>query len=183
MTVSLVLTVNVSKADVNDYVKDTTDPRGECKALSTLFSSLASGAISGSVIVQKSSAASVSASGTVTLTYASTANNDTVTIAGVTLTCVTGTPSGYTQFKKETDATKTASNMVTAINNLTTLNKYVRATSALGVVTVSANQAGVVGNLITLATSNGTGFAVSAAALAGGTGGAVEAQTTYSRGL
>lgn len=183
MTQSLILTVNVSRADVNDYVRATTDPRGEMSALSTLFARLASGTISGSVIAQKAAAAAVAASGTVTLTYASISNNDTVTIGGITLTCVTGTPSGYTQFKKETDATKTASNMVTAINNLATLNIYVRASSSTNVVTIRANQAGVVGNLITLATSNGTGFGVSAAALAGGTGGAVVAPVTYSRGL
>lgn len=183
MTKSIILTVNVDRADVNDYVRASSDPRGEMTALSTLFARLASGTVSGSVIAQKATVAAVAASQTITLTYASIANNDTVVIAGITLTCVTGTPSGYTQFKKETDATKTAANMVTAINNLTTLNIYVNATSALGVVTVKANQAGVVGNLIAVTTSNGTGFALGAAALAGGTGGAVVSPVTYSRGL
>ena len=182
MTQSLVLTVNVDRADVNDYVKSSTDPRGEMNALSTLFSRIASGTISGSVVAQKAAVAAVAASGTMTVTYASVANNDTVAVAGVTLTCVTGSPTGA-QFKKETDATKTASNLAALINSLATVNIYVRATSALGVVTIKANQAGVVGNLIALATSNGTGIAVSAAALAGGTGGAVVGATTYSRGL
>lgn len=184
MTASLVLTVNVARADVNDYVKPTTDPRGEATALSTLFARLASGTISGSIVAQKAAVASVAASGTYTLVYAKLAANDTVTIAGITLTCVTGTPNTV-QFKKETDATVTAANLAAKINALATVNIYVRATSAAGVVTVTANQAGVVGNLITTAknSADADGIAVAAAALAGGTGGAVSAAVTYSRGL
>lgn len=182
MSKSLILTVNVDRADVNDFVKPASNPRTEMTALSTLFARLASGTMNGSVIAQKASVASVAASQTITLTYNSISNNDTVTIAGITLTCVTGTPTGA-QFKKETSATKTASNLAALINSLTTLNIYVNATSSSGVVTVKANQAGVVGNLITVATSNGTGFVLGAAALAGGAGGAVVAPVTYSRGL
>lgn len=114
--------------------------------------------------------AAVNASSTVTLTYASVANNDTVTVAGTTLTCVTGTPSGA-QFKKEVDGTTTAANLAALINSNTTLNKVVRASSAAAVVTVTCLVPGTIGNLVTLATSNATGFALSAAALANGAGG------------
>jgi len=184
MTASLNITVNASRAELNDYIRSSTDPRGECVALETLFRRLASGTISGNVIAQKAAVAAVRASGTVTLVYSDLAANDTVTVAGITLTCVTGTPNTV-QFKKVTDATVTAANLAAAINALATVNIYVSATSALGVVTVTANQSGVVGNLITLAKNAATpgGIAVSGTALAGGTGGANSAPVTYSRGL
>ena len=182
MTQSLVLTVNVDRADVNDYVRSSTDPRGEMTVLSTLFSRLAAGTISGSVVAQKAAVASVAASGTYTVTNASVSANDTIACCGITMTAKASGATGA-QFNIGLNATATAANIAALINSLATLNIYVRATSALGVVTVRANQAGVVGNLIALATSNATGIAVSAATLAGGTGGAVVGATTYSRGL
>ena len=182
MTQSLVLTVNVDRADVNDYVRSSTDPRGEMTALSTLFSRLAAGTISGSVVAQKAAVAAVAASGTYTVTNASVSANDTIACCGITMTAKASGATGA-QFNIGLNATATAANIAALINSLATLNIYVRATSALGVVTVRANQAGVCGNLYALATSNGTGIAVSAAAMAGGTGGAVVGATTYSRGL
>ncbi len=185
MTASLNITVNASRAELNDYIRSSTDPRGECIALERLFKRLAAGTISGSVIAQKSTVAAVRASGTVTLIYNDLAGNDTVTIAGITITCVTGNPTGFTQFKKVTDLATTAANLAAAINGLTTLNIYVSATAAAGVVTVTAHQSGVVGNSISLTESSATptGIVVSAATLTGGAGGIVSAPVTYSRGL
>ena len=183
MTQSLVLTVNVDRADVNDYVRSSTDPRGEMTVLSTLFSRLAAGTISGSVVAQKAAVAAVAASGTYTVTNTSVSANDTIACCGITMTAKASGATGA-QFNIGLNATATAANIAALINSLATLNIYVRATSsALGVVTVRANQAGVCGNLYALATSNVTGIAVSAAAMAGGTGGAVVGATTYSRGL
>lgn len=185
MTASLNITVNASRAELNDYIRSSTDPRGECIALERLFKRLAAGTISGSFVAQKATVAAVRAVGKITLIYADLAGNDTVTIAGITITCVTGTPSGFTQFKKEVDVTKTAANLAAAINGLATLNIYVSATSALGVVTVTAHQSGVVGNSISLAEASATptGIVVDAATLTGGAGGIVSAPVTYSRGL
>lgn len=185
MTASLNITVNASLAELNEYVRSSTDPRGECIRLERLFRRLGAGTISGNIVAQKAAVAAVRASGTVTLIYNDLAANDTVTIAGITITCVSGAPSGFTQFRKITDLATTTANLVAAINGLTTLNIYVSATSALGVVTVTANQSGVVGNVISLAESSATptGIVVSAAALAGGAGGTSSAPVTYSRGL
>ena len=180
-TSSIVISVNYGAGDVTRFVKDITDPRGQCQAIKKMFEKFSSGSANGNFQISYATVVAVRAKSTLTLTYANITANDTVVIAGITLTAVTGTPSGYTQFKKETDATKTAANLAAAINGLTTLNIYVSATSALGVVTVTANQAGVVGNLITLVGS--TGIVAGAAALAAGTGGAVSAPKTYSRGL
>ena len=185
MTTSLTLTVNTTRADVDKYVKASTDPRGECEALSGLFRDLASGSINGSVIAQKNAAAAVKASGTITLVYAKLAAADTVTIAGITITCVTGTPADFTEFKKVTDLATTAANLAAAINGLATLNIYCSATAAAGVVTVTLHQPGIIGNVVTLAKSaaDPDGIAVSAAAFAGGVGGYTTGATTYSRGL
>jgi hypothetical protein len=186
MAKSLNITVNVDRADVNDYVKSSTDPRGEATALSTLFARLASGTVSGSILVAKNAAAAVRASGTVTIIYANLAAADVVVVAGVTFTCVdTGSPTAV-QFKKITDLATTVANLAAAINANTTTKLYVSAAvTSAGVVTITAHQPGAVGNLISLAetSANATGIVVSAAALAGGAGGVAEAPTTYSRGL
>lgn len=185
MTTSLVLTVNTTRADLNKYLLASTDPRGECTALSHLFRDMAAGSINGSVIAQKATTAAVKATGTITLDYSNLTNNDTVTIGGNVITLVTGTPSGATQAKIETSSTKVATNLVAAINANTALNPYLVATSALGVVTLTMFQPGVVGNFITLAKSASTpaGIAVSATTLTGGLGGYTTGATTYSRGL
>jgi hypothetical protein len=179
------LTVNTTRADLDKYLLATTDPRGECTALSQLFQNLASGSINGSVIAQKAATAAVKASGTITLVYAKLVATDTVTIAGITITCVTGTPSGFTEFKKVTDLATTAANLAAAINGLATLKIYCSATAAAGVVTVTLNQPGIIGNVVTLAksSSDADGITVSAATFAGGTGGYTTGATTYSRGL
>jgi hypothetical protein len=182
MTASLNLTVNASRAELNDYIRSATDPRGECLALERLFKRLAAGTISGSVIAQKASVAAVRASGTITITHAQLDANDTVTICGITITAKASGATGA-QFNIGANATADAAALAACINALATLNIYVSATSALGVVTVTANQAGVVGNLFAMATSDGTAYGLSAAALAGGAGGANSAPVTYSRGL
>ena len=185
MTTSLCITVNSTRADLNDYVKDTTDPRNEMIALSSLFSKLAAGSIDGSVIVDKAATAFAKASGTITLDFAKTIASDTVTIGGNTITLVTGTPTAGIEAKIETNSTKTASNLVAAINANTTMNPYLVATSALGVVTLTMFQPGLVGNFITLVKNSTTAaaIAVSAATLTGGLGGFSSAGTTYSRGI
>jgi phage tail sheath gpL-like len=182
MTASLNLTVNASRAELNDYIRSSTDPRGECLALERLFKRLASGTISGSVIAQKAAVAAVRASGTVTITHGNLNANDTVTICGITITAKASGATGA-QFNIGADATADAAALAACINALATLNIYVSATSAAGVVTVTANQAGVVGNLFAMATSDATAYGLSAAALAGGAGGANSAPVTYSRGL
>jgi hypothetical protein len=182
MTTSLNITVNTSRADLNDYIRSSTDPRGEMLELSDLFSKLASGSISGSVIAQKATVAAVRASGTITITHVNLNANDTVGICGITITAKASGASGA-QFNIGADATADAAALAACINALATLNIYVSATSALGVVTVRANQAGVVGNLFAMVTSDATAYGLSAAAMAGGTGGANSAPVTYSRGL
>lgn len=171
-----------SVADLGRYIKDTNDPRGQAKTLAVFFERVASGLEAANFDVQTSAAAPVRASGTVTLTYASVAANDTVTLGGTALTCVTGTPTS-SQFKKVTDGPTTAANLAATINAHSTLSKLVSAKAASGVVTVTALTVGAVANQFTLATSNGTGFVLSAAVLASGAGGSETAAVNYGRGL
>lgn len=107
------------------------------------------------------------ASGTVTA--ASVQAADTVTIAGVELTAHASTQN-TTTFALGASNTECAANLATCINANTTINKYVSATSSGAVVTITALEPGVLGNLVSLATSDNTRLAKSATALAGGTG-------------
>lgn len=100
-------------------------------------------------------AATVPASGTVTL---STANNVVVTIGGLAISAV---PAGAS------DAA-TATTVAAAINALATVSDAVVASASGAVVTVTALQSGPMGNVITLAAS-GTGATASGARLTGGT--------------
>src|SRR6185312_12819200 len=131
MSSTLVITLKSarSQADVLRFVKDGSEPREAMHAFKKLFERLAGGLEAANVLVQSSANAPVQASGTVTLTYASVAANDTVTIAGVALTC-SSTTTDATHFKKVTDGPTTAANLATCINTNTTLNKFLVATSS-----------------------------------------------------
>lgn len=182
---SLVITVNSARSQADNglrHVKSSSLPREEMIALSHYFKRLSEGLENANIVVQSAALAPVRASGTNTLTFASIANNDTVTIAGTALTCVTAAPSGA-QFRKITDGPTTAANLAAAINANAALSKLVFATAVASVVTITCLAAGTIGNLITQATSNGTGFVLSAATLTSGAGGAETAPVAYSRGL
>lgn len=128
---------------------------------------------------------------TADITFASVANGDTITIAGVVFTAHTNTEAAN-QFN--IDGTDTADAAVAAkvINaTATALAKDVVATSSGAVLTITARRGGISGNAITIATSSGVTLAItgslsrlatgavptsvvpSAARLASGAGGAV----------
>jgi phage tail sheath gpL-like len=183
MASTLVITVKSGRPVADNrsrFVKDASDPRGECRVLEHLFERLKSGLETGASFTVSSSAnAPVQASGTVTAVNASISANDTVTVAGTVLTAKSSGATGA-QFNKGGTSTITATNLAAAINANCTV---VSASSVGAVVTVTCNTAGAVGNFVTLATSNGTGFTISAATLASGAGGAEAAAVSYSRGL
>ena len=182
---SLVITVSSSRsiADLARFIKDTSEPREECHAIGKLFERIKEGLepSSGktSFDVQTSASAPVRASQTLTLTYASISNSDTCVVAGVTLTCVTGTPTAH-QFKKQTDATTTAANLVALVNSDATINIYVSAKNVAGVVTFTALAPGKVGNFLSLVGS--TGMVAGAATFASGAGGSESIAVNYARG-
>ena len=164
-------TVNIQIKTNKDHTsfKQAGQKQANAVRIQELIKGMVSGAVVGSMEVQTSSADPVAASGTLTLTYSGISADDTVVIAGQTLTCKSSGTAANT-FVKTGDATATATNLKNAINANATLAKYVVATSAAAVVTVTANQKCSMGNLVTLVGS--AGIVASAATLAGGTGGA-----------
>jgi outer membrane protein OmpA-like peptidoglycan-associated protein len=85
------------------------------------------------------------------------ANGDTVTIGGIVLTCTTEASPGTRQFAKGADAAATASNLATAVGQVSGM----QGTAAAAVVTVR----GLSGTR--LATSNAQAFTLSATTLSG----------------
>lgn len=117
-----------------------------------------------------------------TITFTAFANTNTVTINGVVLTGTTAAPVSNVTFQIGANDTATAANLVKLINN-TTGNAFgpppakvwgvVSATSAAGVVTLTATEPGAITNLYTLAISaNGS---VGSALFTGGTDGTITA--------
>lgn len=151
--------------DVFPYPADLAANRQEALSLiGDFFDRLAGGWEPGAagetkVSLQKGSTAAgaAPAAGTLTLSTASGAVGGTICGTLVTATAAGGD-------------TASAVLVAAAINANSTVNKFVSATSALGVVTVSALVPGVPGNRFTLVAS-GTGVTASGALLAGGVGG------------
>lgn len=149
-------------------LSDAAKNNDEAVLLSRYFRRLAGGLGNGNVRVSVSGTAGVQAAGTIT--FASLANNDTITVAGVTMTAKTSGASGNAQFNLGANDTAAAANAVVLINAHPTASLYVIATSALGVVTIRSLRHGILGNFIPLASSNNTRAAVSGATLAAGAG-------------
>lgn len=127
------------------------------RQISSLFNAAPQGVI-GAMTVRTGNAA-VAATGTVT--YESATGTLTTTINGVGVTADAGV-----------DDTASAVAMAAAINasGNALVNKHVTATSAAGVVTITAIVPGYAGNAVTLAASAGGGTATaSGARLTGGT--------------
>jgi phage tail sheath gpL-like len=184
MASSIVITIESEETQAavqQKYQDDSDRPREQALALASLFKQYASMHERAEFTVQTASAAPVAASGTWTLdTVVAT---DTVTVAGVTFTG-TDTPTTVLHFDTSSaDVEVIAADIARAVNEHTTANLYVTASADAEVVTVTAKQKGVVGNLITFTdgdstiTSSGSGF------LAGGTGGASEDGVTYTLGI
>ena len=181
MASSVVVTIETEKSQSQagyDLKLGADKPRENVKALSSWVRGIESGIHRAKVSIQTGANAPVAASATATLVSCAT---DTITIGGITFTG-SGSPSGELQFETDGNDTADAAALAAAINAHSTLSKVVSATSAAGVVTITCLIPGVIGNFITLS-ETGTTITVSAAALAGGTGGAQEAVQTSVMGL
>lgn len=155
--------------------------KAQALAMVDLFTRLAGGVEAASFDVQTASANPVAASATITL--ATVAADDTVTIGKTTLTAK-ASPSGENEFSQAGTDTVDAAGLVTKINAHSVLSKLVVATSSAGVVTVTALAKGEVGNHIVLVSSNGTRLAVTGSGyLASGAGGVNEIAVNYALGI
>lgn len=119
------------------------------------------------------------ATGTVTL--ASHVATDTVTINGVVFTCVASGATGN-QYNVGGSDSITGDNLAAAINASVTalVSGYVTAANVAGVVTITAAQSGLSGNMFTLAIS--AHGSVSGAKLTGGDNGATQRTHFYGSG-
>ena len=180
MACSLVLTLKLddTQARALQFYQVSGKPRQAAKALEQLFKDLGSQQLRGEIDVQSGSAAPVAASGTITLVSCAT---DTVTIGGVTFTG-SGSPTGEVQFETDGNDAADAAALAAKINAHSTLSQVVVATVVNNVVTVTCRTKGVIGNFITLA-ETGTTITISAAALAGGTGGVTDTAVSNTLGL
>ena len=141
-----------------------------------LLKGMEAGAVDGTIDVHYSATNGVAASGTVTITHANVTNGDTVTIGGTVITAATS-GNGTTSWTIGADATADGTAMAACINANTTLNKFLVASAAAGVVTLTCTIKGVIGNAIVLATSDATAFAL--VAMASGAGGSSGSPTSY----
>jgi len=183
MAATLKLTVNSDETQAflqQMFQLDTNRSREAALALSRYFKDIASGRMRGSFDVQTGGAAPVRA--TATWTLASVIATDACTIGGVTFT-FTSTPSAETDVEVDgADDTADAAALAAAVNAHSTIGGQVTATSALGVVTITAKEAGVSGNLIAISDADST-ITTSSAYLTGGTGGADDTVVSYAGNL
>ena len=166
---TLILTILTPK-DHTTY-KKTGQKRENMIRLLKLIKGLAGGTNSGSLFAQGSTSDPVAASATATLVSCAT---DTITVGKTTFT---GTGSPTTSLHFETDGTDTAdaAALAAAINAHTDTSKIVYATSAVGVVTITALQKGLIGNHIVLSETGSTITCTGSGYLIGGAGGAADA--------
>lgn len=94
----------------------------------------------------------VQAVGSITQTSTGAANDETLTVAGVTFTAKTSGATGNQWNRSDTVATS-ATNLAASINASADTNIYVSASASEGVVTVTVLQPGVLGNLVTITES------------------------------
>lgn len=162
-------------------VRSSGAPKEAALGLSQYFNDLASGHETGLVDIHTAPAHPVAA-GVTTITCASVNADDTVTIGGVTLTAK-ASPSGEAQWSQAGTDTQDGASLASCINSHSSLGRFLTASNESGVVTITCKVKGQIGNLITVASSNGTRLACSAATLTGGTGGPAGTAVTYTLGL
>lgn len=176
---TLNVTIKTNSADAGTYATASQPHKCLTNVWNLLRAITAGTRGASSVDVSVSSSDPVAASATVTC--ASVASDDTVTIAGTVLTAK-GSPSGSAQWLQGVSNTADAAALAACVNAHATVSKYVTASASGAVVTLTANVKGVIGNLITLTSSSNTTLAVTGSGkLASGAGGVVGTQVTFGR--
>jgi len=174
---TLNIMIATEKVDTASFKKPGQDSEN-LKRIASYLSQIAYGTKAASVDISDSAAAPVAAAAT--LTCVSVIATDVVQIGTITLT---GTSGGAEDDEFDIDGasdTLDAAAIAAAINTNPTLSEIVVATSAVGVVTVTAHQKGVIGNHISISSVDST-ITASGAFLAGGLGGSKDAAETFSK--
>jgi hypothetical protein len=143
----------------------TSSPRQLATLVGDAIGSIANGTRPGSISTCQAEVGGAAASATFTL--ASAVNPNTATVGTVVFTCInSGSPTNV-QFLSGANDTAAAKNLAAAINANPTTKLIVSATSALGVVTVTALEKSLLGNYVTFTGS--TNITANHATLVGGT--------------
>ncbi len=144
----MVMSLPTSTATLNGWLRlSASSGRFSIERIASYLSAIAGGAFSGSI---KCATGAVSATGTVT--FSSIVATDTVTI-GATVFTGSDTSTGTSQFRTGGTDTTAATSLAAVINLNTTTNKLVTATSSLGVVTITCQVPGLLGNFFPIAIS------------------------------
>lgn len=166
--IKLGLTINEDKASLRASLETPGSTSGRYSIIRSLLNRLEQSFSGGGHRASGDSAPSltlaiddyaVAASGTIT--HASVSANDTVTVNGVVFTAKSSGASGN-EWNIGASNTTSAAAFVVAFNASASAktNLLITATSALGVVTLTAIRTGLDGNAFTLVSSNGTRLAV-----------------------
>ena len=110
--------------------------------IASYFEAISGGSYAGRI---NETIGAVQATGTVTFSSTGPTNTETMTIANVTITAVSGTPSGN-QIKTNASATVVATELAALVNSSSSFAGIVSATSSAGVVTLTSLAPGNVGN-------------------------------------
>lgn len=134
----------MTSADLTDQLNpQATDPSNSIDRIARIMDAWATKAFDYTTLTEEVGV--VNATATVTISSTGPTNTETMTIANGTITATSGTPSGD-QIKTNASATVVATELAALINSSSTWAGIVTATSAIGVVTVTAVTAGAVGN-------------------------------------
>lgn len=121
-----------------------TVPHRSFENLARYFDAIAGGVYDGKV---KEITGAVNSIATITVTSTGPTNNETASVANQTITAKTsGANPVNGEFNINASATVVATGIALAINSIVALSGVVVATSALGVVTITAAAPGIIGN-------------------------------------
>ena len=128
-----------------------TDGRDFCARVQNLFAGLAAGTRTARVdLLVEDITSGDRASATITCTQASAATGDSVTIGGQTFTIVASSPTAGSTFLAGASDSAMATNLAATINANAALLGVLTASASSGVVTITADEAGLVGEAIEL---------------------------------
>lgn len=171
---------NEVTADLKTAFQPTSErPKRAAELLRNQLERMASGLSMGTISMRVDDGDGVAATGTIS--FSSLANNDTITVGGVTFTAKTSGAAGASQFNLGASDSAAATNAAAAINAHTSLTDVVTASASSNVITVSCVRKGLIGNYIGIAIS--AHGSVSGALLTGGTNSANPTTVSYSYGV
>ncbi len=154
----------INTPDSATSVADHLNPQATSKMQSKLnignwFMGMSMGTYPDATEVQLSTGA-VKASGTVTFSSTGPVNDETMVVAGQTITAKTSATPGSLEFTRSNTPSVDATNLAALINSHAAFVGIVTAVAASAIVTISAYVPGTIGNVITL-TESMTNTAVS----------------------